>query len=211
MKIPSIPRSPDRPVRQTAYYHDQRGVSHEAGKLVVPEYFEKLDTRIREEYLEGKKDVSEEIERLRRILPMIKEDSKALEILASLIENCAAYSERIIRHAMDANDVSEDDPLKFTAALVESDKLRRFKHDALIVDLKAFRTYMMKNYGPEGKIAPHDESVLSSSVLYTGTSTGREAIGHWAIRFVDAIAHLPAQQREELFERIPSPEAEAAE
>ena len=206
------PGTEHKPVHtEAAYYHDQRGVYHDPFTCIVPEYFDGLDERIRREYLEGKKDVSEEIARLEQILPLIKDDPRALDLLASLIDNCAAYSERILRHAIDASNVSEDDPLKFTSALTESDKVRRLKHNALMVDLKAFRSCVFKRHGPQGTIDAHDEDELPSTVLYTGTSDSREAIGYWAIRFADAIAHLPEMKRAELLALIRPVEDQAAQ
>lgn len=208
--------SPERPqkrspetITKTGYYHDQRGMHHDARRLIVPEFFEKLDEQIREEYLEGKKDASRELEQIEKVLPLITDDPWAREKLASLIDHCAAYADKVLRQAINVNDASDDDPMAFINAMVASDKRRREKHEALMKDVKELQAHLNENYGPKGKIRVLDESSLP--VIYTGADQTREAYGHWALRVADVIARLSDEKREALLDQVFSDQQKAAE
>lgn len=148
---------------------------------------------IRDEILEGHENFEIEIRRLKLILSVIKNDASAMGILRSLLSDCTVYlqavvgnvfARKLLRHSHDAADRRKE--------AEESDRVRRLKHNAVLAELGALRRYVWMNYGPEGHIRPHSE--LPETVLYTGASDGRGAVGLWACRMATALAALSDEE-----------------
>jgi len=154
---------------------------------------------LREEYMEGKEATTEEVERLQEVIDFIREmdDKKAPPLLRSLVRNCIAYYEAIIRHAqMGERNKGQVDAGAYRADLENADRYRKIKHNGVINDLKIFNRYMHANYGPDGKIDPHEEDELPR--IFTGTSTERRGIAFWALRLADGLRTLRGKFGEEI-------------
>lgn len=196
-KPPSIQKT-----TKTAYYHDQRGVHHSPAEMIVPEFFEALDERIREEYLEGRKDVQEEVAKLEALLPLVKDDVWARERLASLIENCWEYLKSVKQPEFEL----DEDPLKTIERMRKADELRRKRHEGVMSDLKAIQEHVAKTIGSADAAWAKPEQIL-----YTGQGKTRQDIGLWAMRFAEAIAKLSDEERSRLQEVLNVDHAQAAE
>lgn len=196
-------RSLEAPPSELAYFHDQKGKYHDPQHMTVVGF--KADSQVlqgtREEYLEGRKDVSEEMKRLSNLLDIIKNDPKALSFLKDLLENCLAYFESILKLARTKIKHKESETRIYQMEVKAADSLRTSKHTVLISDLARLRRYVMQKYGPDGEIESHDEKELPSTVLFTGTFTTsgdakmdarrrRKAIGLWALRMAEAIEKM---------------------
>lgn len=177
----------------------------------MPEFSEDWAKRIREDYLEDHKDLGEKLQRLSNVLRIIMDDQQALGMLASLLDKCVDYTNLVVGYIVAKRLSGKIDTSAYQMKVGEIDTQRRLKHEALMADLKAFRLYLMKHYGPNGDMEPHDSDELPPTVLYTGKTTDRTAIGLWAMRITDALARLEPKDLKVLTEAIGGPKVMAAE
>lgn len=202
---------------ELAYYHDQKGAYHDPAQQVVnPFKVTSFYNEHRKEYLGENLNVKKETDRIRLLMDILKDDKKGLKMLRQVLKSCQEYGESIIKldSVKKLNSGESTDIYKMEVGA--ADNYRKQKHNILIGEFARMRRYMMKNYGPDGEIDPHDESELPATVLFTGNASEvpslpnkeneqlmrRKAIGRNACRYFEAIQNLKDSEIEILQKAI---------
>ncbi len=198
-------RKREDPKSALAYYHDQKGDYHDpAQQIVNPFQVSSFYNEQRKEYLGENINVKKEVDRIRLLMEILKDDRKGLKILGQVLRSCQEYGESIVKLANTKKLNSDKDADIYKMEVGAADSYRKQKHNILIGEFAKMRRYMMKNYGPDGEIEPHDESELPATVLFTGTSSEvpslpnkekehsllRKALGRNACRYFEALQNL---------------------
>lgn len=198
-------RKREDPKSALAYYHDQKGDYHDpAQQIVNPFQASSFYNEQRKEYLGESIDVKNEIDRIRLLMDILKDDKQGLKILGQVLRSCQEYGESIVKLANTKKLNSDKDADIYKMEVGAADSFRKQKHNILIGEFAKMRRYMMKNYGPDGVLDPHDESELPTTVLFTGTASEvpslpnkekehsllRKALGRNACRYFEALQNL---------------------
>jgi hypothetical protein len=137
-------------------------------------------------------------------MDILKDDKQGLKILGQVLRSCQEYGESIVKLANTKKLNSGKDADIYKMEVGAADSFRKQKHNILIGEFAKMRRYMMKNYGPDGVLDPHDESELPTTVLFTGTASEvpslpnkekehsllRKALGRNACRYFEALQNL---------------------
>lgn len=206
-------RKREDPKSKVAYFHDQKGSYNDPRQQIVnPFTADSFYTKQKAEYMGENLDVKKETDRIRMLLEILKEDKKGLKFLGQVLKSCQEYGESIVKLANTKRLNTDKDAPIYKMEVGAADSFRKQKHNILIGEFAKLRRYMMKNYGPDGEIEPHDESELPSTVLFTGTASEvpslpdkekehsllRKALGRNACRYFEALQQLTDDEIEVL-------------
>ncbi len=206
-------RKREDPKSKIAYFHDQKGFYHDPKQQIInPFTADSFYTQQKTESMGENLDVKKETDRIRMLMEILKEDKKGLKILGQALKACQEYSESIVKLANTKRLNMGKDAAIYKMEVGAAENFRRQKHNILIGEFAKLRRYMMKNYGPDGEIDPHDESELPSTVLFTGTASEvpslpdkdkeyfllRKALGRNACRYFEALEQLTDDEVEVL-------------
>lgn len=170
----------------------------------------------REEYMNESPSAKMELDRIKLLMNILRNDKKGLRLLGQVLKSCQDYGESINRLANVKRLSSDSGTEIYKMEVGAADSLRKQKHNTLIGEFAKLRRYMMTHYGPDGDIEAYDEKELPATVLFTGTASEvpslpdkekehsllRKALGRNACRYNEAIQLLTDAEIEILKEAL---------